>query len=83
MVGFRVMAKKLNKLTTNKLWQIQKYTFLYSCFLCWVLYNRFLAFYGGPEGFRELREAGRKQFHLSWYLFVPGVTSYDVFSFQV
>ena len=30
---------------------------------CRVLYNRFLAFYGGPGGFRELREAYRKHFH--------------------
>ena len=37
---------------------------------------RFLAFPGGPGGFRELREAGRNHFHLSWYLLVPGVTSY-------
>jgi len=42
-----------------------------------VLYKRFLAFYGGPGGFRELREACRKHFHGSWYLFEPGVTSYD------
>ena len=41
-----------------------------------VLYNRFLAFSRGPGGFRELREAGRKHFHLSWYLLVPGITSY-------
>ena len=26
---------------------------------------RFLAFSGGPGGFRELREAGRNHFHLS------------------
>ena len=42
-----------------------------------VRYTRFLAFYGGPGGFRELREAYRKHFHRSWYLFEPGVTSYD------
>ena len=36
-----------------------------------------LAFPGGPGGFRELREAGRNHFHLSWYLLVPGITSYD------
>ena len=42
-----------------------------------VLYNRFLAFLWGPGGFRELREAYRKHFHRSWYLLVPGVTSYD------
>ena len=35
-----------------------------------------LAFPGGPGGFREPREAGRNHFHLSWYLIVPGVTSY-------
>ena len=38
---------------------------------------RFLAFPGGPGGFRELREAGRNHFHLSWYLLVPGITSYS------
>ena len=42
-----------------------------------VLKLRFLAFPEGPGGFRELREASRKHFHLSWYLLVPGVTSYD------
>ena len=31
-----------------------------------VLKLRFLAFSGGPGGFRELREAGRNHFHLSW-----------------
>ena len=31
-----------------------------------VLKLRFLAFYQGPGGFRELREAGRNHFHLSW-----------------
>ena len=36
----------------------------------------FLAFPGGPGGFREVREAGRNHFHLSWYLIVPGITSY-------
>ena len=41
-----------------------------------VLKLRFLAFPGGPGGFRELREAGRNRFHLSWYLLVPGITSY-------
>ena len=35
-----------------------------------------LAFPQGPGGFRELREAGRNHLHLSWYLLVPGVTSY-------
>ena len=28
---------------------------------------RCLAFVEGPGGFRELREAGRNHFHLSWY----------------
>ena len=41
-----------------------------------VLKLRFLAFPGGPGGFRELREASRNHFHLSWYLLVPGITSY-------
>ena len=31
----------------------------------------------GPGGFREVREASRNHFHLSWYLIVPGITSYD------
>ena len=42
-----------------------------------VLNHRFLAFSQGPGGFGELREAGRKHFHLSWYLSVSVVTSYD------
>ena len=37
-----------------------------------------LAFSEGPGGFRELREAGRNHFHLSWYLSVAVVTSYDL-----
>ena len=37
---------------------------------------RFLVFSGGPGGFREVREAGRNHFHLSWYLSVSVVTSY-------
>ena len=37
-----------------------------------VLKLRFLALSEGPGGFRELREAGRNHFHLSWYLLVPG-----------
>ena len=32
-----------------------------------VLKLRFLAFPRGPGGFRKLREACRKRFHLSWY----------------
>ena len=42
-----------------------------------VLKLRFLAFPGGPGGFRELREASRNHFHLSWYLLVPGITNYS------
>ena len=38
---------------------------------------RFLAVLRGPGGFRELREAGRIHFHLSWYLSDYVVTSYD------
>ena len=41
-----------------------------------VLNLRCLAFSRGPGGFRELREAGRKRFHLSWYISVPVVRSY-------
>ena len=37
---------------------------------------RFLAFTQGPGGFREVREAVRNHFHLSWYILVPGITSY-------
>ena len=44
---------------------------------CRVLKLRFLVFSEGPGGFREVREAGRNHFHLSWYLLVTGVTSYD------
>ena len=43
-----------------------------------VLKLRFLALSEGPGGFRELREAGRNHFHLSWYLSVSVVTSYTV-----
>ncbi len=46
-----------------------------------VLKLRFLAFSQGPGGFRELREAGRNHFHLSWYLSDAVVTSYKVFGF--
>ena len=41
-----------------------------------VLHNRFLAFRQCPVGFREVREAFRNHFHLSWYVSVPGITSY-------
>ena len=58
-----------------------KYLKIYFSYFFWkknrALKLRFLAFSRGPGGFRELREAGRNHFHLSWYLFVPGVTSYD------
>ena len=37
----------------------------------------FSVFPGGPEGFSEVRGAGRNHFRLSWYLIVPGITSYD------
>ena len=37
-----------------------------------------MAFPGGPGGFRELREAYRNDFHLSWYLVVPEITSYGL-----
>ena len=43
-----------------------------------VLKLTFLAFPGGPGGFRKVREAGRNHFHLSWYLLVPGARSYRV-----
>ena len=42
-----------------------------------VLKLRFLAFPQGPGGFREVQEAGRNHLHLSWYLSVSMVTSYD------
>ena len=42
-----------------------------------VLKLRFLAFPQGPGGFRKVRGAGRNHFHLSWYLSVSVVTSYD------
>ena len=32
------------------------------------LKDRFLAVFRGGEGFRKVREAYRKRFHLSWYL---------------
>ena len=41
-----------------------------------VLKLRFLAFSRGYGGFTELRKAGRKHFHLSWYLLVLVVRSY-------
>ena len=40
----------------------------------------FLAFPGGPGGFRELREAYRNHFHLSWYLLVPGTFKHMIAS---
>ena len=44
--------------------------------ICRVLKLRLLAFSQGPGGFREVREAHRNHFHLSWYLLVPRITSY-------
>ena len=38
---------------------------------------RFLVLSEGPGGFREVRGAYRNHFHLSWYLVVSVVTSYD------
>ena len=38
--------------------------------------TRLSAFSWGPGGFRELQEAGRNHFHLSWYLSDAVVTSY-------
>ena len=41
-----------------------------------VLQHRYWAFSEGSGGFRELREAGRNHFHLSWCLADAVVTSY-------
>ena len=41
-----------------------------------VLNPRFSGFPRVPGGFRELREACRNHFHLSWYLFDDVETSY-------
>ena len=43
---------------------------------CRVLKYRFLVYFHGPGGFRELREAYRNHFHRSWYLSDAVVTSY-------
>ena len=43
------------------------------------LLNWFLDFPGDPGGFRELREAGRNHFHLSWYLSDAVVSNDKVF----
>ena len=48
-----------------------------------VLENMFLVFSRSPGGFRELREAYRNHVHLSWYLQVPGITSYCQKSLRV
>ena len=53
-----------------------KHFVLIVCVKIMVMKHWFLAFPRGPGGFRELREAGRNHFHLSWYLIVPGITSY-------
>ena len=54
-----------------------KHWFIIFSIKCRALYNRLLAFRRGPGGFRELREAHRKLFHLSWYLSDSVVTSYS------
>jgi len=43
---------------------------------CRVQKLRVFAFSRGPGGFRELREAGRNNFHPFWYLQVAVVKSY-------
>ena len=37
----------------------------------------FLVVFGGPGGFKNLREACGIRFHLSWYLYAFMVPSYD------
>ena len=44
---------------------------------CWSLDFGFPQGFGGFEGFRELQEAGRKNFHLVAPIITPGVTGYD------
>ena len=53
-----------------------KYLNIYLFVTFRVLWNRCLGFPGGPGGFTKLWEASRIHFHLSWYLLVPGITSY-------
>ena len=48
-----------------------------------ILKHRFLAFSKGSGWFREVREAGRNHFHLSWYLSDAVVTSYTYFRFSI
>ena len=45
--------------------------------LAWSVNFGFPVVLGGPGGFRKLREAGRINFHLSWYLIDSVVPSYD------
>ena len=50
----------------------------FPCFLQkrWVLKRGLLVCIEGPGGFRELREASRNYFHLSWYLSESMVPNY-------
>ena len=52
-----------------------------SCIKCLILKHCCFAFFQGPGGFREVREAGRNHFHLSWYLSDAAVTSHKVFRY--
>ena len=48
-------------------------------FFSWKLSGSIRQVFGfswGPGRFRELREASRNRFHLSWYLRVPGIANY-------
>ena len=54
-----------------------KYCVIIYSDICRVEKLKFLAFPGGFGGFREVREADRNHLHLSWYLLVSVVTSYD------
>ena len=58
------------------IYRANKDFFLIFSVKCRGLKLRFLVFPRNPGGFKELREADRNHFHLSWYLLVPGVTSY-------
>ena len=61
--------KKLQTLAKIQVFLIQQFRCSLMCFITVRgLYHRFLAFPRGPGGFRKVREAGRKHFHLSWYL---------------
>ena len=77
----RVAPKKANRKFSFQQEDIRNYIcsqyFLNFSVKFRVLKLRFVAFSQGPGGFREVQEAGRNHFHLSWYLLVPGVTSYE------